>query len=40
MRKSKILAKIRAGKSAKIAMLGYFLPPFVAHAANLGYDGI
>src|SRR5688500_10925953 len=40
MRKSKILAKIRAGKAAKIAMMGHFLPPFVAFAANLGYDGI
>jgi len=40
MRNSKILAKIRAGKSAKIAMMGHFLPPFVAYAASLGYDGI
>ena len=21
-------------------MLGYFLPPFIAHASHLGYDGI
>jgi 4-hydroxy-2-oxoheptanedioate aldolase len=40
MRNSKILAKIRAGKAAKIAMMGHFLPPFVAYAASLGYDGI
>ncbi len=40
MRRSKILAKVRAGKSARIAMLGHFMPPFVAYAAHLGYDGV
>lgn len=40
MRKSKILAKIRAGQPAKLAMMGHFLPPFIAYAANLGFDGI
>ncbi|MEO8607283.1 MAG: aldolase/citrate lyase family protein [Chloroflexota bacterium] len=40
MRNSKILAKIRAGKPAKIAMMGFFLPPMVAWAASLDYDGI
>ncbi len=40
MRNSKILAKIRAGKPARLAMMGHFIPIFVAHAANLGYDGI
>lgn len=40
MRKSKVLAKIRAGQPARIAMMGYFLPSFVAQAAQLGYDGI
>lgn len=40
MRKSKILAQIRAGKPARIAMLGHFLPPFIAYAADAGYDGI
>lgn len=40
MRQSKILAKVRAGKPAKLAMMGHFLPPFVAYAAHLGYDGI
>jgi 4-hydroxy-2-oxoheptanedioate aldolase len=40
MRNSKILAKIRAGKAAKIAVMGYFVPPLVAWAAHLGYDGI
>lgn len=40
MRNSKILAKIRAGQSARLAMLGHFIPPFVAFAADSGYDGI
>jgi 4-hydroxy-2-oxoheptanedioate aldolase len=40
MRKSKILAKLRAGQPAKLAMLGHFFPPYVAYAAHLGYDGI
>lgn len=40
MRRSKILAKLRAGKSARIAMLGHFMPPFIAYAAYLGYDGV
>jgi len=40
MRKSKLMAKIRAGKPAKLAYLGHFIPPFIAHAANAGYDAI
>lgn len=40
MRKSKILAKFRAGQPARLAMMGYFLPPFVAYAAHIGFDGI
>lgn len=40
MRNSKMLAKIRAGKASRIAMLGHYLPPFIAYAAHLGYDGI
>ena len=40
MRKSTVLAKIRAGQAAKIAQLGHMLPPFVAYAAHAGYDGI
>jgi 4-hydroxy-2-oxoheptanedioate aldolase len=40
MRNSKILAKIRAGKPARIAMMGHFLPGFIALAAQQGYDGI
>ena len=40
MRNSKILAKIRAGRPARIAYLGHFLPRYVAHAAHQGYDGL
>lgn len=40
MRKSKILAKLRAGQSPKFGMLGHFIPPYIAHAAHAGYDGI
>ncbi len=40
MRNSKILAKIRAGQPARVAQLGHYLPPFIAYAAHLGYDGI
>jgi 4-hydroxy-2-oxoheptanedioate aldolase len=40
MRQSKMLAKWRAGQSAKVAMLGHFIPAFVAYAARAGYDGI
>lgn len=40
MRKSKMLAKWRAGKPAKIAMMGFYLPPFIAYCAHAGYDGI
>jgi 2-keto-3-deoxy-L-rhamnonate aldolase RhmA len=40
MRNSKILARFRAGQPARLAMMGYFLPPFVAYAAHLGFDGV
>jgi 2-keto-3-deoxy-L-rhamnonate aldolase RhmA len=40
MRNSKTLAKIRAGQPAKVAQMGHFIPGFVAHAANFGYDAI
>ena len=40
MRKSKVLAKLRSGKVAKICGLGHFLPFFVRYAAHVGYDGI
>ncbi len=40
MRNSKVLAKIRAGKPARLAHMGYFYPPLVAYAAQANYDGI
>jgi 2-keto-3-deoxy-L-rhamnonate aldolase RhmA len=40
MRKSKILAKLRAGKPARMTMMGYFLPSFVTMSAAQGFDGI
>lgn len=40
MRSSKILARIRAGQPARIAMMGYVLPPFIAFAAHEGFDGL
>jgi 2-keto-3-deoxy-L-rhamnonate aldolase RhmA len=40
MRNSNTLAKIRAGQPARVAQLGHFIPGFVAHAANVGYDAI
>ena len=40
MRKNNVLAKIRAGQPARLAMMGYFLPPFIAFAAHYGFDGI
>jgi len=40
LRKSKVLAKLRAGKMARICATGHFLPFFVRYAAHYGYDGI
>ncbi len=40
MRRSKVLAKLRNGKFARICSMGHFLPFYVRHAARLGYDGI
>jgi 4-hydroxy-2-oxoheptanedioate aldolase len=40
MRHSKVMAKLRAGKPVKVAQMGFFVPPMVAYAAQLGYDGI
>jgi 4-hydroxy-2-oxoheptanedioate aldolase len=34
------LAKIRAGRCARVCGLGHFLPFFVRHAAHAGYDAI
>lgn len=40
MRKSKVLAKLRSGKFARICSMGHYLPFYVRYAAHLGYDGI
>lgn len=40
MRKSKMLAKFRAGGFARVCGLGHYLPFFVRYAAQHSYDGI
>jgi 2-keto-3-deoxy-L-rhamnonate aldolase RhmA len=40
MRRNKTLAQIRAGRPVKLAMLGHFIPGFIAHAAHNGYEAI
>ncbi len=40
MRKSKTLARIRNGETAKVCALGTYTPPYVALAARAGYDCI
>ena len=40
MRKSKLLAKIRDGRPARICGLGHFIPAYIRMAANAGYDCI
>ncbi len=40
MRKSKTLARIRAGKTVKVCCLGHYIPGFVALVARAGYDCI
>ncbi len=40
MRHSKTLAKVRAGKPARMAVLGHFIPSFIHHAASSGFDVI
>ncbi len=40
MRKSKVAARIREGKTVRLAMLGHFIPPYIAYAADAGFDGI
>lgn len=40
MRKSKTLARIRAGEPVKMCCLGHYVPAFVKHAAYYGYDCI
>ncbi len=40
MRKSKMLAKFRAGEFARVCSMGHVLPFFVRYAAHYNYDGI
>lgn len=40
MRKSKTLAKIRAGETVKLCCLGHYVPGFIAIVARAGYDCI
>lgn len=40
MRKSKVLAKLRGGKAARICSMGHFLPFFVRYASHFRYDAI
>lgn len=40
MRQSKIAARIRNQEPIRLAMMGHFIPSFIAYAAHAGYDGI
>ena len=40
MRKSKTLARIRAGEHVRTCVLGHYIPAFICHAARAGYDCI
>jgi 4-hydroxy-2-oxoheptanedioate aldolase len=40
MRNSKVMAKWRSNKPAKVAFMGYFLPNFIAFCADGGYDAV
>ena len=40
MRKSKTLAKLRAGQAVRLCSLGSFSPAYVRHAAHYGFDCI
>jgi 4-hydroxy-2-oxoheptanedioate aldolase len=40
MRSSKVLAKLRSGRFARIAGAGHFLPFYIRYAARCNYDGI
>lgn len=40
MRPSKTLAKTRAGRCARVAALGHYLPFYVRHAAHNGFDAL
>ncbi|QDT10341.1 HpcH/HpaI aldolase family protein [Planctomycetes bacterium K23_9] len=38
MRKSKSLERVRNGEPIRLAVLGHYIPAYVAHAARAGYD--
>jgi len=40
VRKSKVLAKLRSGRFARICATGHFLPFFIRYATRFNYDGI
>jgi len=40
MRSSKTIAKLKAGKPVRMCALGHFIPPFIRHAAEFGFDCI
>lgn len=40
MRRSRALARIRAGEPVRICSLGHFVPSYVRHAAHFGFDCI
>ena len=40
MRSSKVLAKIRDGRCARVAALGHYMPFYIRHAAHCGFDAI
>jgi len=40
MRKSKMLAKFRSDRFARVCAMGHYLPFFVRYAAHFNYDGI
>ncbi len=40
MRKSRTLARIRAGETVRICNLGHYIPAYVKHAAHYGFDCI
>ncbi|MEO8496250.1 MAG: aldolase/citrate lyase family protein [Planctomycetota bacterium] len=40
MRKSKTLARLRAGEPVRLCSLGHFIPAYIRHAAHFGYDAI
>lgn len=40
MRNSRILARLRAGKAARLTHLTHFIPPFIAYSAHAGFDAV